>query len=128
MPAEKAAVTPSGKPTVHKRSQTERNTLYAQHVASTLLATVRETFAVAPSIQHASLLAVVKTHAVGGTTSLAALAAAGFDAKPPAATAGRRSTRWRLFKPQVPACSTRRGGRGHWHRWISTLSLTSLVS
>jgi hypothetical protein len=79
MPTEKAAVTPSGRPTVHNRTQTERNALHAQSVSSTVLVTVREAFAVAPAIRRVTMLAVVKTEAVGGTLSLAAVAAAGFD-------------------------------------------------
>jgi flagellar hook assembly protein FlgD len=79
IPEQKAALTPTGRPTVHKRSQTDRNTLHVQSMASHILATVREAFAVAPAIQRVVVLTVEKSDAVGGVAMLRAVAANGFD-------------------------------------------------
>lgn len=56
VPDRKPAPTPGGKPTPHKRTKTEPNTLYAAALGSTVLATVKEGFAVAPSVQEIMLL------------------------------------------------------------------------
>jgi len=58
VPDRKRAITPSGAPTLHKRTKTERNTLYLQAVSSTVLAAVKEAFAAAPSLQQVTVLAV----------------------------------------------------------------------
>jgi len=79
IPAEKAAITPTGRPTVHKRSQTDRNALHVQGMASHILATVRETFAIAPMIHRVLVLTVEKSDAVGGISMLRPIAATGFD-------------------------------------------------
>lgn len=56
VPERKAAVTPGGRPTLHKRSMTERNAVYLRALASTVLATVREAFAVAVSAQDVNVV------------------------------------------------------------------------
>ena len=78
IPDRKPAVTPTGRPTLQNRTKTERNALYAEIIASNVLATVRETLAVAPAINTVTVLTIEKTVAVGGVTMLSALAATGF--------------------------------------------------
>ena len=48
VPERKPARTPTGKPTLKKRTKTEINRLYLEALGSNVLATVKETFAVAP--------------------------------------------------------------------------------
>jgi ribosomal protein L7/L12 len=79
VPEKKAAVTPSGKPTIHTRPKTERNELYAQAMASNILATVREGFAVAPALRRILIVTVSRDSAIGGIPHVSALAATGFD-------------------------------------------------
>lgn len=54
----KAAVTPSGKPTVHKRNKGERAELYLEALSSHALATAKEAFAVCPNIEQVGLAVV----------------------------------------------------------------------
>jgi hypothetical protein len=79
IPERKPAVTPTGKATIHKRSKTERNELYAQSLASNVLATIREAFAVAPGIASVAVLTVCKDDAVGGVPMVAPLCLAAFE-------------------------------------------------
>lgn len=58
VPERQPARTPTGKRTLKKRTKTEINTLYAQALGSNVLATVKETFAVAPGTQMIQLLVV----------------------------------------------------------------------
>ncbi|WP_128434107.1 DUF4236 domain-containing protein [Streptomyces cyaneus] len=58
VPERKQATTPSGKPTLHKRTKAERNSLYVRALASTVLATVKETLAAAPSVKEVTILVV----------------------------------------------------------------------
>jgi hypothetical protein len=58
IPDQIAAETPSGAPTLHKRTKTQRNELYLETLASHVLATVREGFAVAPALTAMSVLVV----------------------------------------------------------------------
>ncbi len=58
MPDQVAAVTPTGRPTLHKRSAADRNALYARALASTVLATVREAYAVAPALLDVRIVVV----------------------------------------------------------------------
>ena len=60
VPDRKPALTPTGKPTLHKRSKTECNEFYAASLASNVLATVKEAFAVAPSINQVAVIVVRK--------------------------------------------------------------------
>lgn len=56
VPERKPAVTPGGKPTLHKRNKTERNGLYLRSLASAILVTVKEALAVAPGINQVTTL------------------------------------------------------------------------
>lgn len=56
VPERKAALTPTGRPTLHKRSKTERNSVYLTALASTVLATVKEAFAVAVSADDVNVV------------------------------------------------------------------------
>jgi hypothetical protein len=58
MPDQVAALTPTGRPTLRKRSAAGRNALYARAMASTVLATVREAYAVAPALQEVRIVVV----------------------------------------------------------------------
>lgn len=58
IPVRKRAVTPSGVPTLHQRTKTERCQLYLAYLASTVLATVKEAFAVAPRLAEVAVLVV----------------------------------------------------------------------
>jgi hypothetical protein len=58
MPDQMAAVTSSGRPTLRKRSASDRNALYARALASTVLATVREAYAVAPALREVRIIVV----------------------------------------------------------------------
>jgi hypothetical protein len=70
----KAAVTPGGKPTIHKRKQGERAELYLEAMSSNALATIKETLAVCPNIESVGL-AVVRPEQdpVRGDQTIAAL-------------------------------------------------------
>jgi len=50
VPEKQPGITPAGRPTLHKRTQSARNDFYVQALGSTVLATVREGLAVAPSV------------------------------------------------------------------------------
>lgn len=58
-------VTPGGKPTLKKRTKTDRNALYAAAMASTVLATAKEALAVAVAASEVRVL-VVRPAAGGG--------------------------------------------------------------
>src|SRR4051794_5541108 len=58
VPERKPSITPSGSPSLKKRTKTEFNQLYLSAIASYVLATVKETFAVAPSLRQARLVAL----------------------------------------------------------------------
>lgn len=60
MPDKKPALTPTGRPTLKRRNKTETSDLYARAVASTLLATVKEGFAVAPGLEQITTLVARK--------------------------------------------------------------------
>ena len=66
VPERKPARTPTGKPTLKKRTKTEINALYLQALGSNVLATVKEAFAVAPGTGAVQMLVVrhetSKTH------------------------------------------------------------------
>jgi hypothetical protein len=58
VPEHRADRTPGGKPTLRKRSKTDRNALYATSVASTVLATAKEALAVAVAATEVRVLVV----------------------------------------------------------------------
>ena len=60
IPDNKPALTPAGKPTLRKRNKTERNELYATSLASNVLATAKEAFAVAPGINRVIVMVARK--------------------------------------------------------------------
>jgi hypothetical protein len=60
MPEKKPAITAAGRPTLKRRNKTELNDLYARSMASTVLATAKEAFAVAPGLQELSVLVLRK--------------------------------------------------------------------
>jgi hypothetical protein len=64
VPEVKPAMTPGGKPTVKPRTKTERNAIYAYARGGTVLATVKEGFAVAPAIKEISIAVVRRSGAV----------------------------------------------------------------
>lgn len=59
VPDQRADTTPTGRPTVKKRSQTDRNQLYLETVGSTVLGAVRCGFANAPSLSTLAVLALM---------------------------------------------------------------------
>jgi hypothetical protein len=58
VPERKPARTPTGKRTLKKRTKSEINALYAEALGSNVLATVKETFAVAPGTEVVQLLVI----------------------------------------------------------------------
>jgi HEAT repeat protein len=70
LPDRKPAVTPAGRPTLHKRTKTEGNQLYLASLGSNLLATVRETLAVCPGIDEVDIM-VVRQEASSSKTPMA---------------------------------------------------------
>ncbi|MGH2661978.1 MAG: hypothetical protein ACRDH8_04070 [Actinomycetota bacterium] len=58
VPERKAAVTPSGQPTVHKRNRTEQAELYLEALCSHTLVTAKEAFAECPAINEVGLAAI----------------------------------------------------------------------
>jgi hypothetical protein len=60
IPERTASVTPTGKPTTKKRTKTDRNNLYVAALGSTVLATVKEAFAVAPSVEEIRVVVLRK--------------------------------------------------------------------
>jgi hypothetical protein len=58
VPERKPARTPTGKRTLKKRTKTETNALYLEALGSNVLATVKETFAVAPGTDVVQLVAI----------------------------------------------------------------------
>jgi len=57
----KAAVTPTGKPTIKKRSKSDRYELYLETLCSHALVTAKEAFAVAPRVEKVGLAVVRAT-------------------------------------------------------------------
>lgn len=79
IPEKKADLTPTGRPTLKKRTKTERNSLYSAALGSTVIATVKEGLAVAPSLQEIRLLVLRKdTAAATPADYLTAIYAARF--------------------------------------------------
>jgi hypothetical protein len=71
------------RPTLKKRTKTDRNALYAAALGSTVLATVEEGFAVAPSVEEIRILVVCKNpQAPTPLTYLSAIYAARFRREP----------------------------------------------
>jgi hypothetical protein len=58
VPEQTPALTPTGRPTLRKRTKTDRNALYAAALGSTVLAAVKEGLAVAPSVDEFRVVVV----------------------------------------------------------------------
>lgn len=56
VPDRKAAVTPTGRPTIHKRKKAEIDGTYLNALCSHALVTIKETFAVCPAVQTVGLV------------------------------------------------------------------------
>jgi hypothetical protein len=79
IPEQRPDLTPAGNPTIKKRSKTGINDLYLNAMASNVLATVKETFAVAPGLEEAIVLVVREEDSGPGAGRLVALYAGRFD-------------------------------------------------
>ncbi len=66
VPEQTVATTATGRPELQKRSKLDVNNLYVDALASTVLATVRETLAVAPATDEVRIVAVRKEAAATG--------------------------------------------------------------
>jgi hypothetical protein len=96
VPERKPAHTPTGKPTLKKRTKTEVNDLYLRALGSNVLATVKEAFAVAPGAQTVQML-VVRREADGKRPGeLAAIYVGDFDRNSYDAASGSRDPRHAL--------------------------------
>ncbi|TQL87910.1 hypothetical protein FB559_8522 [Actinoallomurus bryophytorum] len=79
IPDQRPDVTPGGLPTLRRRSRTDRDALYIAALGSTVLATVKEGLAVAPSVEEMRVLVVSKNpQALTPETYLSAIYAARF--------------------------------------------------
>jgi len=79
VPERKSARTPTGKKTLKKRTKTEINTLYVEALGSNVLATVKETLAVAPGTETVQLLVVRRESDRKNTGELALVYVGDFD-------------------------------------------------
>jgi hypothetical protein len=95
VPERKPATTPGGKPTLKKRTKTEANALYLEALGSNVLATVKETFAVAPGTQIVQMLVVRREVDGKQAGELAAIYAGEF----------RRAEHWNMDKFKVPGAT-----------------------
>jgi hypothetical protein len=75
IPERKPSVTPTGRPSIQRRTKSDRNNSYILMLASNVIATLNEAFAVAPGINYVTMLAVEKDDV---SRRLEALYAAGF--------------------------------------------------
>jgi hypothetical protein len=65
IPERKPSYTPSGNPTLKKRTKSERNELYMSMVASNVLATVKEAISVAPAIRRVVMIVLRRQRSAG---------------------------------------------------------------
>lgn len=79
VPERKPARTPTGKRTLKKRTKTEINALYLEALGSNVLATVKETFAVAPGTEVVQVLVVRRETDKKHAGMLAAIYVGEFD-------------------------------------------------
>jgi hypothetical protein len=91
VPERKPARTPTGKPTLKKRTKTEISALYLQALGSNVLATVKEAFAVAPGTDVVQMLVVRRETDKKHTGELAAIYVGAFDRASYAGASGRRN-------------------------------------
>jgi hypothetical protein len=66
IPEREPSTTPTGKPTHKRRTKRDINALYAELLASQVVATVKEAFAVAPGLQHIRVLTIRGDRLGGG--------------------------------------------------------------
>ena len=66
IPEQRPDVTPGGKPTLRKRTKTDRNALYARAIAATALATAKEALSAAPRTTEVRVLVVRRADGGGG--------------------------------------------------------------
>jgi hypothetical protein len=90
VPERKPARTPTGKPTLKKRTKTEINALYLQALGSSVLATVKEAFAVAPGTDVVQILVIRQESDKKHAGHWAAIYVGEFDRATFAAASGRR--------------------------------------
>lgn len=79
VPERKPARTPTGKRTLKKRTKTEINSLYLEALGSNVLATAKETFAVAPGTDVVQMLVVRRENDKKHAGQLAAIYVGEFD-------------------------------------------------
>lgn len=90
VPERKPARTPTGKRTLKKRTKTEINALYLEALGSNVLATVKETFAVAPGTEVVQMLVVRHETDKKHAGELAAIYVGEFDRTGYAGASGAR--------------------------------------
>ncbi|WP_263119332.1 hypothetical protein [Cellulomonas sp. RIT-PI-Y] len=66
IPEKAAVLTPAGKPTLKKRTKTDRNALYVRALASTVLATVREALMTSPSTDEVRVVVLRRDRRAAG--------------------------------------------------------------
>jgi len=90
VPERKPARTPTGKPTLKKRTKTEINALYLKALGSNVLATVKEAFAVAPGTDVIQMLVFRRETDKKHAGQLAAIYVGEFDRGSYASASGAR--------------------------------------
>lgn len=70
IPERKPALTPGGKPTLKKRTKTERNAVYLQALASTVVATAAEAVAASPATDEVRVLVLRADGTPAGLTAI----------------------------------------------------------
>ena len=90
VPERKPAHTPTGKRTLKKRTKTEINALYLNALESNVLATVKETLAVAPGTEVVQILVVRRETDKKHAGELAAICVGEFDRASYAGASGAR--------------------------------------
>ncbi len=93
VPERKPSRTPTGKRTLKKRTKTEINSLYLEALASNVLATVKETLAVAPGTDVVQMLVVRRETDKKYTGELTAIYVGEFDRASYAGASGARESR-----------------------------------
>jgi hypothetical protein len=91
VPERKPARTPTGKPTLKKRTKTEINALYLQALGSNVLAAVKEAFAVAPGTEVVQMLVVRHETSKAHEGELACIYVGEFDRATFAGASGSRN-------------------------------------
>lgn len=109
VPKRKPGRTPTGKPTLKKRTKTEINRLYLKALGSNVLATVKEAFAVAPGTQIVQLVAIRRELDGSHASELAAIYLAQFDRAHYEAASGSRDPAEVLM--QAPEATLKLKGR-----------------